>query len=170
MPDYDLSAAQAVKMVLHGRIVDPAYSRVLIQRTDLPLPDVLALDRVQKGLPLEDDAVRRLKRAKLIEGRKPHYRVSAAVASAADTKAAYIKTRALDDNYYRKLVTEYLERFGSATRQEINELLVDKLSSAFDDQQRENKIGNLLTSLRETGVIINAGTRKTPRWRLSEKD
>ena len=80
MPDYDLSNLGAVKMILHGRIVDPAYSRVLMQRTDLPLLDVIALDRVQKGLPLEDDAVRRLKRAKLIEGRKPHFHVSAAIA------------------------------------------------------------------------------------------
>jgi ATP-dependent DNA helicase RecG len=170
MPDYDLSNPGAVRMVLHGRIVDPAYSRVLIQRTDLPLPDVIALDRVQKGLPLEEDAVRRLKRAKLIEGRKPHYHVSAAIASAADTKAAYIKTRALDDDYYRKLVTEYLEKFGSATRKDINELLFDKLSSAFDEDQRETKIGNLLTSLRENGIITNLGTRKTPLWRLTEKE
>jgi ATP-dependent DNA helicase RecG len=170
MPDYDLSNPGAVRMVLHGRIVDPAYSRVLIQRTDLPLPDVIALDRVQKGLPLEEDAVRRLKRAKLIEGRKPHYHVSAAIASAADTKAAYIKTRALHDDYYRKLVTEYLEKFGSATRKDINELLFDKLSSAFDEDQRETKIGNLLTSLRENGIITNLGTRKTPLWRLTEKE
>ena len=170
MPDYDLSNLGAVKMILHGRIVDPAYSRVLMQRTDLPLLDVIALDRVQKGLPLEDDAVRRLKRAKLIDGRKPHFHVSAAIASAADTKSAYIKTRALDDNYYRKLVTEYLEKFGSATRQEINGLLLDKLSGAFDAHQRETKIGNLLTSLRENGVITNAGTRKTPVWRLTKKE
>ena len=70
----------------------------------------------------------------------------------------------------RKLVTEYLEKFGSATRQEINGLLLDKLSGAFDAHQRETKIGNLLTSLRENGVITNAGTRKTPVWRLTKKE
>jgi ATP-dependent DNA helicase RecG len=157
-------------MVLHGRIVDPAYSRVLIQRTDLPLLDVIALDRVQKGLPLEEDAVRRLKRAKLIEGRKPHYHVSAAIASAADTKAAYIKTRALDDDYYRKLVTEYLEKFGSATRADLIQLLRDKLSDALDDSQKEHKISNLTTNMRRRGIIRNAGARKTSKWVLTEKN
>jgi ATP-dependent DNA helicase RecG len=170
MPDYDLSNPKAVRMVLHGRIVDPAYSRVLIQRTDLPLLDVIALDRVQKGLPLEEDAVRRLKRAKLIEGRKPHYHVSAAIASAADTKAAYIKTRALDDDYYRKLVTEYLEKFGSATRADLIQLLRDKLSDALDDSQKEHKISNLTTNMRRRGIIRNAGARKTSKWVLTEKN
>ncbi|MCX6880427.1 MAG: putative DNA binding domain-containing protein [Verrucomicrobia bacterium] len=166
MPDYDLSNPGAVKMVLHGRIVDPAYSRVLIQRTDLPLADVLALDRVQKGLPLEEDAVRRLKRAKLIEGRKPHYHVSAAIASAAETKAAYNKTRALDDNYYRKLVTEYLEKFGGATRADLDQLLRDKLSDALDDSQKETKISYLVTSMRRMRMIHNTAARKTPCWVL----
>ena len=169
MPDYDLANPEAVKMVLHGRIVDPAYSRVLIQKTDLPLPDVIALDRVQKGLPLEEDAVRRLKRAKLIEGRKPHYHVSAAIASAAGNKAAYIKTRALNDDYYRKLVTEYLEKFGSATRLDLVQLLLDKLSDALDESQKEHKISNLITSMRRGGIIQNAGARKTSKWILTKK-
>ena len=49
LPDYDLSDANAVKLTLHGALVDEAYSRLLIQKTDLPLADILALDRVQKS-------------------------------------------------------------------------------------------------------------------------
>lgn len=45
MPDYDLSEPQVVKMTIHGSIVDPAYSRLLIQKTDLPLQEIFALDR-----------------------------------------------------------------------------------------------------------------------------
>ncbi len=71
MPDYDLSEAGAVKMTIYGGVVDPAYSRLLIQKTDLPLVDVLALDRVQKKLPIPVEGVPRLRRAGLIEGRKP---------------------------------------------------------------------------------------------------
>lgn len=168
MPDYDLSQPRAVRLVIHGRIVDPAYSRLLIQHTDLSLPDVLALDRVQKGLPLEEDAVRRLKRAKLIEGRKPHFHVSAAVASAAETKAAYIKTRALDDGYYLKLATDYLEKFGGATRADMDNLLREKLSSALNETQKATKIGNLLTTWRKKEIIYNKGTKKQPLWSLSQ--
>ena len=166
MPDYDLRNPQAVKITIHGRVVDPAYSRVLIQNTDLNFEDVLSLDRVQKRLPLDDETVRHLKRAKLIEGRKPNFHVSAAVASAAETKAAYIKTRALDDGYYRKLVTEYLEKFGHASRTDIDGLLRDKLSDALNEKQKVTKIGNLLTSMRKAGMIQNGGGRGLPRWTL----
>ncbi|MCA3215463.1 MAG: putative DNA binding domain-containing protein [Burkholderiales bacterium] len=166
MPDYDLSNAGAVKLAIHGGVVDQAYSRLLIQKTDLPLADVLALDRVQKKLPIPDEAAARLRRAGLIEGRKPGYHVSAQVAAATDQKADYIRTRAQDDEFYAKLLTDYLQRYGGATRSEINRLLLPKLSEALSAEQKNNKIANLLTRLRRTNRIQNSGTRARPVWRL----
>ena len=170
MPDFDLSNPQAVKMTLHGRVVDEAYSRLLIEHTDLGLKEIFALDRVQKRLPLDDETVKKLKRAKLIEGRKPNFHVSAVIASASATKAAYIKTRALDDGYYCKLITDYLVKFGHASRSEIDELLFDKLSDALEEKQKETKIGNLLSVMRKEGVIENVAAKRTPRWVLVEKN
>lgn len=170
MPDYDLSEPQAVKMTLHGALVDPAYSRMLIQKTDLSLLDILALDRVQKKLPLDDAVVKRLRQAKLIEGRRPHLHVSAAVATATASKADYIRTRGQDDAFYAKLVSDYLAKFGSATRQEIDKLLSGKLSDALDAEQKQNKIGNLLSGMRSAGAIINTGSRKAPRWVPGKKE
>ena len=169
MPDYDLSEPQAVKMTIHGSIVDPAYSRLLIQKTDLSLQDIFALDRVQKKLPLDDDMVKHLRRAKLIEGHKPNLHVSASVATATATKAEYIRTRAQSDEFYAKLITDYLTEFGVANRKEIDDLLLDKLSDALDAEQKENKIGNLLSSLRQTGRIENSGSRKSSQWILKIK-
>jgi ATP-dependent DNA helicase RecG len=157
-------------MTLHGRVVDAAYSRALIQKTDLSLQEVLALDRVQKRLPLDDKMVRHLKRSRLIEGRKPNFHVSAAIASATEAKAAYIKTRALDDRFYQKLVTEYLQKFGKASRADLDDLLRDKLSDALDEDKKMNKINNLITSMRRTGQIRNTGPRKTPCWVLIAPD
>ncbi|HPC92886.1 MAG TPA: putative DNA binding domain-containing protein, partial [Myxococcota bacterium] len=94
MPDYDLNEDDAVKLIIHGRIVDPAYSRLLIQKTDLPLDEILALDRVQKRLSLPDDMIRRLRRDGLIEGRKPNLHVSADVARVTAREVEYIRTRA----------------------------------------------------------------------------
>jgi ATP-dependent DNA helicase RecG len=130
---------------------------------------VLALDRVQKKLAIPDDVVTRLKRAKLIEGRKPHFHVSAIVAKATATQADYIHTRAQDDEFYAKLLTDYLEKFGEANRAQINQLLLPKLSDALTVGQKLIKINNLLTKLRRKGVIFNAGTDKAPRWQLAEK-
>ena len=169
MPDYDLSESQAVKMTIHGRVVDPAYSRLLIQKTDLPLEDILALDRVQKKLPLNDEGVlRHLRKAGLIEGRKPNFHVSATVAEATGSKAEYIRTRGFDDAHYKKMILELLGKFGSASRQEIDRLLAGKLSDALNDEQKLNKISNLLSNLRRAKRIRNVGSRKAPVWVLAE--
>lgn len=168
LPDYDLSEPNMVRMTIHGKIVDPAYSRMLIQKTDLSLQDIFALDRVQKKLPLEDAVIKRLRRANLIEGRKPNLHVSATVAAATASKADYILTRAQDDDYYTKLIRDYLVKFGFATRKEIDKLLWGKLSEALDEKQKQNKIGNLITNMRRSGKIINIGSRKGPIWKIAE--
>ena len=139
LPDYDLAENQAVRMTIHGKVVDPAYSRLLIQRDDLSFDDVLALDRVQKKQSLPDVTIRRLRRAKLIEGRKPNLHVSALVAKVTAKKADYIRTRAQDDTFYAKLLTDYLEKFGHASREDIHKLLWDKLSDALDAEQKKNR-------------------------------
>lgn len=168
MPDYDLTDAGEVKLTIYGGVVDSAYSRLLIQKTDLSLLDVLALDRVQKKLPLPQEAVAHLKRLRLIEGRKPNYHVSAAVAEATESKADYIRTRRQDDVFYAKLLVDYLEQFGHANRSEIDQLLLSKLSDALTAQQKNDKVSNLLTKLRRKGYIRNAGSRGHPVWRLAE--
>lgn len=168
LPDYDLSDPSSVKLTIHGRVVDPAYSRLLMQYTDLDLVDVVNLDRVQKKLPITEDAIRHLRRRKLIEGRKPNFHVSAYVAAATATMADYVRTRAQDDEFYAKLLTDYLERAGAASRKQIDELLVNKLSDALSDEQKIKKIANLLTKLRRQGRIINTGSRAAPEWRLAK--
>jgi len=169
MPDYDLSEPLAVKMTIHGSIVDPAYSRLLIQKTDLSLPEIFALDRVQKKLPLDEAMVKHLRRANLIEGHKPNLHVSATVANATATKADYIRTRAQDDEFYAKLITDYLTKFNQATRNEIDKLLLPKLSEALTPDQKVTKINNLLTKMRRNELIVNAGSDKASLWKIAEK-
>lgn len=168
LPDYDLSQLNAVKVTVYGRVVDPAYSRLLIQRTGLDLLDVLALDRVQKKLAIPDVAAARLRKANLIEGRKPNYHVSATVAAATDGKAEYIRTRAQDDEFYAKLLLDYLGRYQQASREEVNRLLYPKLSELLSDKQKYKKVAHLLTKLRRAGQINNAGSRGKPLWQLAE--
>jgi ATP-dependent DNA helicase RecG len=167
MPDYEVSG-DAVVMTVYGGVIDPAYTRVLMENGGLKLVDVLALDRVQKGLEVPDGAIQALKRKGLVEGRKPRFRVSAAVAAASSNQAEYIKTRAFDDQHYADLVVQYLSKFGSASRKEIDKLLWEKLSDALDEAQRGHKVGNLLSGLRRKGIIFNAGSRAAPAWKLCE--
>lgn len=168
LPDYDLADHDLVRLTIHGRVVDPAYSRLLMQETGLPLADVLALDRLQKKLPIPDDAIRHLRRMGLVEGRKPNIHVSAKVAAATSSKAEYIRTRAQDDAYYASLITDYLREFGQANRSELDGLLAGKLSDALSPKQKQSKISNLLTKMRRQGRIFNSGSRGRPIWRLAE--
>lgn len=170
MPDYDLQEAGAVKLTIHGRVVDPAYSRLLMQKTDLPLDEILALDRVQKKLPLTADMIKRLRKDKLIEGRKPNFHVSDRVAAATASKADYIRTRAQDDEFYAKLITDYLQKFGRASRAELDTLLIGKMSEVLDQVQKKRKVANLLTKLRRSQVIENKGSKKSPAWVLGERN
>ena len=167
MPDYKVTE-DAVEMTLYGGVVDPTYTRVLMENSELQLTDVLALDRVQKGMEVPDVAIKVLRRKGLVEGRKPQFRVSAAIASASAKKAEYINTRAFDDQHYADLVLEYLSKFGSASRKEVDKLLWNKLSDALTVSQRNNKISNILSKLRSGGAIINAGSRTAPHWKRRE--
>lgn len=170
MPDYDLHTPHTVTLTVYGSVVDHAYTTLLMENTRIPLEDILALDRVQKGLPLSDDAIIRLRKAKLIEGRKPHIHISASVAAAAGKKAEYIRTRVLDDAHFMKLITEYLEKFNSASRSELNEFLFEKLSDGLTDSQKIKKIGNLLAKMRTNGTIHNVAAKRNSKWMRTQAD
>ena len=166
LPDYDLSSAGEVKLTIPGAVIDESYSQLLMIRTDLPLEDVLALDRVQKGLPISRHASTRLRKAKLIEGRGHATRIGATVAAAIGKKADYIRTRAQDDAHYARLVVDYLSEYSGASRREIDELLDRYLPESLNSKQRRSKVTNLLTRMRTDGTIHNVGTQQKPRWEL----
>ncbi|MCP3020332.1 ATP-binding protein [Cupriavidus basilensis] len=147
LPDYTQSTANKVVLQIYGHVIDENYSKLLLERRDLPLETVILLDRVQKRQPITDDAAQRLKRQKLIEGRKPNYYVSAAVAEATDSRSDYIRNRAFDDAHYKQMILAYLDEYGHASKQDIARLVLDKFSDALDDGQRQNKLRNILYTM-----------------------
>jgi len=147
MPDYDLSDPRRVRVRLSGKILDENYTRLLISKTDLRLMDIIALDKVQKKKPLSADEFSRLKRLKLIEGRRPNLFVAAHVAEATQSRADYIRHRAFDKDHYKNMVLSLLKEFGPSTRKEIDRLLTGKLPDILTPQQKENKIRNLLQEM-----------------------
>lgn len=167
MPTYDLSEPERVKVRLIGQILDPNYTRMLMSQTNLDLLDVIALDKVQKGLAITEDEVKSLRSKKLVEGRKPNVHVSADVAAATDTMVDYLKKRGIDKDYCQKMVVELLQKQSEASRSEIESLLLAKLSDALDDEQKKNFIQNLLQGMRRDEVLVVEGTRRWAKWRLA---
>jgi ATP-dependent DNA helicase RecG len=157
MPDYELSDPQRVRVRLSGKILDENYTRLLIAKTDLGLVDIIALDKVQKKKPLSDAEFVRLKRARLIEGRRPNLFVAAHIAEATQSKADYIKHRGFDKAHYKKMVLSLLKEYGATSRKEIDNLLLGKLPDILGQEQKENKVRNLLQEMRREGIISSEG-------------
>ena len=63
------------------------YTRLLMERTDIDLTQVMLLDRVQKGQSIDRDDHKRLKAAGLVEGRYPNLIVADSVAKATGERA-----------------------------------------------------------------------------------
>ena len=165
LPDYSGSTREKVVLEIYGHTIDENYSKLLITNRDLPLSTVILLDRVQKQRPITIEAASMLKREKLIEGRKPNYYVASHIAEATKSKVDYIKKRGFDDQYYKNLVIAYLQKFGSASKQDIDGLILDKLPAVLDEQQKRNKVRNLTYALsKREKVIKNEGTKRYPKW------
>ena len=116
---------------------------------------------------ITDEESRRLKKRKLVEGRRSNLYVSAKIAALINDKAAYIKHRAFDRNHYKKMILSFLEQYGSAGRKEIEDLLMSKLSDTLNLKQKRNKIGNLLFEMAHKDQSIQfVGPRKSGQWHL----
>jgi ATP-dependent DNA helicase RecG len=170
MPDYDLNDPGHVTVQIMGRLIDENYSRILIEKGDLDLRHVVALDKVQKKQSLSKEELTMLRRAKLIEGRAPHVYVASFIAEMVDEKAQYIKIRGLNDFHYEKIVLELIEKFGPVKRKDVDDLLLDKLPDILTPEQKRQKVGNLLTKLRKSGAIVNSGSRAAPLWEIVKKE
>jgi hypothetical protein len=123
------------------------------------------LVRIQKGHVLDESMLRSLRKRGLIEGRKPHLRITPNLAAQPEAKTDYLRHRAFDDDYYCKIILEYLAEFGSGKRADFERLLENKLSDALSLKQMERKIGNLLQFLRRQGKIETEGIKKAAVWK-----
>ena len=165
LPDYDLSDLKRVEVRLFGKLLDENYTRLLTEKIDLDLWDVIALDKVQKKRPLSDEEFKLLKEQRLVEGRRPNLFVSAKIAAVTGDKATYIRHRAFDKDYYKRLLDSYLEKFGEASRKEIDKLILEKLSDALNEKQKKNFVTNLLQEMKKENSIYPNGTTRWAKWR-----
>ncbi|MDB5851867.1 MAG: transcriptional regulator [Rhodoferax sp.] len=165
LPDYEGSTQTRTVFNVYGQAIDENFSKLLMERTDLPLEQVIWLDRVQKRVRIGDDQAALLRRAKLIEGRKPQFFVAAKVAIATGQVVQYVHRKGLDARHYRALVLELLA-LGPQPRSTINQLLMPKLTDTLDSERRRKEfIKNLLQDMAREGQIQNiGGATKAAKW------
>ena len=165
MPEYDLSGGKVV-LTLIGKVIDDDFARLLAQRKELDLNDVVLLDRIQKKKTVAKDEEKYLRQKKLIEGRRPNYFLSKDVSQKMEQKADYSKNKGFEKQYYLDLILKAIKEHGCMTRHDIDELLWNKLPQWMTEEQRKIKVQNLIAELRKGKIIKNIGTIKNSVWAL----
>lgn len=153
LPTYDLSDPDVVSVTVYGRILDKNFTQLLHANQDLDMKTVFLLDKIQKGVTVSKEECKELRKRGLVEGRYPHLFVSSSVAEVTDTKEEYITNKGFEDQAYKKWILGYLKEYGKGTKQDFIKLLSKKLPDNLDDKHKEYKVKNLLSSLRNAGLI-----------------
>ena len=168
LPDYAKSLSDKVVLEIFGHLIDENYTKILLEHQDMPLSTVIILDRVQKKQPITDTAAALLRRQGLIEGRKPHYFVSAKVAAATDTSASYTRSKGLEKQKLKEFILQHLREFGPAPRVKLEELLFEMLPADLTEKKKRNKVKNLLTEMRARDKSIKSkGQGRDHKWMLT---
>lgn len=172
LPNYNLAEHNKVIVKIIGKILDENYTKLLINNTNLDLKTVIALDKVQKKEPLTQKERKLLRDLKLIEGKYPNVYVTSKIASVTNTKAKYIKNRAFDNEYYKKLIIEFIKEYGHAGRKDIEDLLSNKLPDYMDEKQRYYKISNLIKEMSKVDETIYNDSQSTrfSKWKLVKEN
>ena len=155
MPNYDIQDSH-VMCTIEGRVLDENFANILVSNTTLPLADIMLLDSVQKGKTIPHDAATYLRKKGYVEGRYPNLYLSSKVVAPTKhvgLKASYIKNRSFDDNYFKKLIVDYIKEYGKAKREDLFALIGKMLPEYMSDRQRYDKLTTLLSALKRNGKI-----------------
>ncbi|MDR2835836.1 MAG: putative DNA binding domain-containing protein [Bacteroidales bacterium] len=155
MPDYYFNDGK-VKVTIIGKIINEDFAKILIKNPELSLADILTLDNVQKQKNITEDEYLYLKKNKFVEGRKRKIFLSYRVIEPTKDEnlmAEYVINKSFDDEYFKKLIIEYIKKQGKVSRKSIDKLIIPKLSPVLTEDQKKDKVRNFLTALRKGGFI-----------------
>jgi len=165
MPEYDLSGGK-VKLTITGKVLDLNYARTLAKNPSLSLLEIMLLDKVQKRKKLSKEELTLLRTKGLVEGKMPNIIISAKVAQTTGQKATYTRNKAFSKQQYFDWMIKGIKDHGSLTREDIEQLIWDRLSDLYTEKQKKTKISNLLSELRDKGAIKNIGSDSKSKWIL----
>ena len=132
---------------------------------------VYIIDRVQKNEPIGKEDTKRIRKLGVVEGKAPNLYLSAPLSKAIDGQAQYIKNKGFDDEYYKKLIVDYLKQWKKGKKKDFMDLLFSKLPDVLDEKQKENKVRNLLAAMKATEIInIDSDNRRLANWILVKKN
>ncbi|MDR0683278.1 MAG: putative DNA binding domain-containing protein [Dysgonamonadaceae bacterium] len=153
MPTYDISDENHTEVTIHGELINENYSRQLKKHPELSLDDVIALDKVQKKIPISETEIQHLRDLKLVAG----------IASELQVAGNYVEISYRD---YKQMILDLITQNGSATREDIVNMIMPTLSPDIPIKKRQKKIANIVTKLSTKEQLIKNSTNsdKYPVW------
>jgi len=161
MPDYDISDETRTRVTILGEIINDNYAHQLKTRPELSLANVIALDKVQKKQAITDEEASRLRELKLIAGWMPNIQI-----------IAENRLQKIPYSEYKRVILNYIEENGSATREEIEGLIMPTLSLDEPIEKRQRKISNITAKLAYDDKQIKniSSSTKVSVWVLAGQD
>jgi ATP-dependent DNA helicase RecG len=156
LPTYDISNENHTEVTIFGELINENYSRLLFKRPELSLDDVIALDKIQKKLPVSETEIRRLRDLKLVAG----------MASELQVAGNYAKVSYQD---YKQMILDLITQKGSATREDIVNLIMPTLPPDETTKKRLRKITNIVAKLSKQEKVIKNTSKadKYPIWKFA---
>jgi ATP-dependent DNA helicase RecG len=156
LPTYDISDVNHTEVMIYGELINDNYSRQLKKHPELSLDDVILLDKVQKKQSISETELQRLRDLKLVAG----------TASELQVAGNYTKISYQD---YKQMILDLISQKGSATREDIVNMILPTLSPDAPIEKRKKKIANIVTKLSTKEQLIknSSNTDKYPVWVLS---
>lgn len=166
LPDYAISGNQ-VAVTIHGKIIDQAYTNLLMEVEDMTLEMAMGLDRIQKNLPIDAELVQQLRKKGFIEGRKGHYRIAASLAVATGKTSDYIKQKGVDRNLIKQYILNVLQDIESLSRADITASIENMLPKSFTATHKYNFITSLIRemAIKDKSIYNCTDSKKHARWK-----
>jgi ATP-dependent DNA helicase RecG len=146
LPTYDISDDTHTKVTIYGKLLDENYTNILNDNPELPLEDVIALDKVQKKQAITEKELNRLRSLKLVKGRAASLQLVGG--------ENYIR---LSNSDLKQKIVDLIKEKGSASREDIDKLIIPLLPADLPIEKRQKKISNLILDLsNREGIIKNS--------------
>ncbi|MDR0542586.1 MAG: transcriptional regulator, partial [Dysgonamonadaceae bacterium] len=160
LPTYDIADETHTRVIVYGKLLDENYTNILNNNPELSLEEVIALDKVQKKIPLNDAEIQHLRDLKFVAENKGELQIIA-------------------DDYpdlsyqdYKQMILDLITKNGSATREDIVNLLMPTMSPVIPIEKRQRKISNITAKLASDDKKIRniSNSTKSSVWILNNQD
>jgi len=158
LPTYDISDENHTEVTIYGELLNENYSRLLFKHSELSMDDVILLDKVQKKQPIKKIEIQHLRDLKLVLGKDSNLLITADIY----TNASF--------SDYKKLILNYIKINGTATREDINNLIIPLLNENETEEKKQKRVANILSKLAYTDKKIENVSKSVryPVWKLSD--